>query len=83
MKPVKYSDIFVANDGDLWYKVDIKTLVEVTDSGKEKWGKQSMLVQGATLDDASQNLRKHLSTSIADWTSVAIKETNIADIIRK
>jgi len=83
MKPVKYSDIFTNASGSIWYKVDIKLLAEVTDEGKEKWVKQSMLVQGTSIDDASKTLKSNLANTSADWTSVAIKETKIADIIRK
>jgi hypothetical protein len=84
-KIVNVSEVVTAptEDGaDKFYKVkhNIVTMDEKT--AKEKMQPQYILVQAASIDDARERYKRHISTWVIDTVLEAIGETKIVDFFK-
>ncbi len=77
-----YSELFTSEEesADKWYagRLAFVTLDEKTD--KEKRTYTNVLVQAADLRDAMKKVDEGMTGTMADYQSIALKETSIVDV---
>lgn len=76
-----YKEVFIFDDGEIFYKVKIQevTLDEV--SGKDKKTSYHYLVNATSFDQARKNITEALGDSMMDYTIAAIIEQKILEVI--
>lgn len=80
IKRANYSELFEDETGDRWYACKIAFITLDEKSGSEKKTYTNILVQASDMDDAMKNLKECMKGTMADYTSVVIKETKIMDV---
>ena len=77
-----YSEIFTSEEdsADKWYagRLAFITVDEVI--GKEKRTYTNVLVQAADIHDAMKKLDEGMKGTMADYSSISLKETAIVDV---
>lgn len=82
IKREHYSEVFTSDDvaADKWYSGRLAFIVTDEVSGKEKRNYINVLVQAANLHDAMKKIDEGMKGTMADYQSIALKETPIVDI---
>ena len=82
IKRANYSELFDNYDGDRYFdcKVNFTTLDEK--SGAEKKTKVNVIVKANDIREAIKNLDEGMKGTLADYTSVSVKETEIMDVFK-
>ena len=82
IKIAKFSEVFDEKTGDIYFdcKVQFVTLDEKT--GFEKKHSVKILVKSDNIKEAMSNLDEGMKGTMADYSSVLIKETDILDIYK-
>lgn len=81
IKREHYSEVFPSDEesADKWYSGRL-AFITMNDSGKEKRTFTNVLVQAADLHDAMKKVDEGMKGTMADYQSIALKETPIVDI---
>lgn len=81
IKREHYSEVFTSDDvaADKWYSGRL-AFITINDSGKEKRTFTNVLVQASDLHDAMKKVDEGMKGTMADYQSIALKETPIVDI---
>lgn len=81
IKREHYSEVFTSEDpvADKWYSGRL-AFITINDAGKEKRTFTNVLVQAADLHDAMKKVDEGMKGTMADYQSIALKETPIVDI---
>ena len=76
-----YSEIFTSEEdsADKWYAGRL-AFITVEVSGKEKRTYTNVLVQAADIHDAMKKLDEGMKGTMADYSSISLKETAIVDV---
>ena len=82
IKRANYSELFEDETGDRWFKCKLQFISLDEKSGAEKKISTQVLVQAGDLREAVKNLDEGMKSTIADYSSVLIKETDIIDIYK-
>lgn len=82
IKIAKYSEIFDKEDGDRYFDCKVQFTMLDENSGKEKKTSVKILVKADNIKEAMSNLDEGMKSTIADYSSVLIKETDIMDIYK-
>lgn len=80
IKRANYSELFEDETGDRWYSCRLAFISLDEKSGREKRSFSTVLVQASDMDGAMKNLKEGMKGTMADYTSVVIKETAIMDV---
>lgn len=64
-----------------WYKCKVAMTTIDEKSGKEKKVKQIVLANAGSIEEASSIVNDIFSTALSNFTSVAISETNIVEVL--
>lgn len=77
-----YSELFTSEEdsADKWYAGRLAFLTLDEKSGKEKRTYTNVLVQAADLRDAMKKVDDGMKGTMADYQSIALKETAIMDV---
>lgn len=81
IKRCKCSEIVEDPQGDRYFNTIVSMITLDEKSGKEKKTRVPLLVQAATMQNAMDNLTKHMSGSIADYEVSKIEESKVMDVI--
>lgn len=81
IKREHYSEVFTSDEeaADKWYSGRL-AFITINDKGKEKRAFTNVLVQAADLHDAMKKVDEGMKGTMADYQSIALKETPIVDI---
>ncbi len=84
IKRANYSELFPSDEesADRWFKCKLIFITLDEKSGAEKKTSTQVLVQAADLRDAVKKLDEGMKGTMADYSSVLIKETDIIDIYK-
>lgn len=82
IKCAKYSEMFFCEEesADRWYDFHIGFIALDEKSGTEKITKTHMLVQAADLRESVKKLDEGMKGSLADYTILGVKETELMDV---
>ena len=80
VKRANFSELFLDETGDRWYKCKINFITLDEKSGMEKRTALYMLVQAADFETALKNLNAGMKGTMADWVIVSIAETPLMDV---
>ncbi len=80
IKRAKYSEIFMDETGDRWFKAKVVFITIDEKTGAEKKSSTNMLVQASDIRQAITNLDKGMNASMADYEVASIAETMLMDI---
>ena len=80
IKRARISELFLDENGDLYYEVKINFITLNEKTGKEKKTPAYMLVQASTIDEAKTQLETGMKGTLSDYVVESIKETKIMDI---
>lgn len=75
-----YSEIFMFDSGDRWFKCRIAFVTIDEKSGKERETKTTMLVQASSFQEAKDNLVEGMKGTVADYVIKKVEETEIMDV---
>ena len=77
-----YSEIFTSEEdsSDKWYAGRLAFITADEVSGKEKRPYTNVLVQAADIHDAMKKLDEGMKGTMADYSSISLKETAIVDV---
>lgn len=77
-----YSEVFHSDEdcADKWYHGRLAFITLDEKSGAEKKTYTNVLVQAACLSDALQKVNEAMKGTMADYQSIALKETAIMDV---
>ena len=82
IKIAKFSEVFDQKQGDIYFDCKIQFTMLDENSGKEKKTSVKMLVKADNIKEAMTNLDEGMKGTMADYSSVLIKETDILDIYK-
>ena len=84
IKRANYSEIFFSDEesADKWYHGRLAFITLDEKSGKEKKTYTNVLVQSSDIHDAMKKLDEGMKGTIADYKSIALKETPIMDVYK-
>lgn len=82
INPVKVSEIFFAENADLWFKCKVNFITLIEKTGKEKKTPCYMYVNANNPKEAEANLTEGMKGTLSDWNVEAITETKIIDVIK-
>lgn len=77
LKEVFFSD---KDKDDRWYKVKLSFITIDEKTEKEKSSSVTYLVQASSVNSASNNIDKEMSSTMMDYVSKAVQETKIIDV---
>lgn len=80
IKRARYSELFLNDHGDRFYKIKVYFITLDEKSGAEKKTAATMLAQASTLKEALAVLEEGMKGTMADYTVAAISETALMDI---
>lgn len=80
VKKVRYSELFLDNKSQRYYKAKVGFITLDEKAGIEKKKYVYMLIQADDLNEALENLKKGMSTSLEDYDIASIQETLIVDV---
>ena len=80
VKRANFSELFFDETGDRWYKCKLNFITLDEKSGMEKRTASYMLVQAADFETALKNLVEGMKGTMADYSSILLKETAIVDV---
>ena len=80
IKRAKLSEIFFNENGDRFYKIKVYFITLDEKSGKEKRTYTNVLIQAADIHDAMKKLDEGMKGTMADYSSILLKETAIVDV---
>ena len=80
IKIAKLNEVFDEKDGDRYFDCKVQFTMIDENSGKEKKTSVKMLVKADDIKEAMTNLDEGMKGTMADYSSVLIKETDILDI---
>ena len=80
VKQAKYSEIFLDNEGDYFFKCKVAFVTLDEKTGAEKETSTYMLVQASDLRQAIKSLDKGMEGSMADYYIKGVNETKIMDV---
>ena len=80
IKIAKFSEVFDEKEGDRYFDCKVQFIMLDENSGKEKKTSVKILVKADNIKEAMSNLDEGMKSTIADYSSVLIKETDILDI---
>lgn len=82
IKRANYSEIFVSDEesADKWYHGRLAFITLDEKSGKEKRTYTNVLIQASDIHDAMKKLDEGMKGTMADYQSIALKETPIMDV---
>lgn len=75
-----YSEVFMHETGDRWFKCRIAFITIDEKSGKEKETKTTVLVQADSLQEAKDRLVESMKGTQADYIIKKVEETEIMDV---
>ncbi len=75
-------EIFFSDDtlDDKWYKGKLQYLTYDKKTNKEKRNNVIYLVQAGSLEDARKNIDEVMGTTMNDYMTIGVNETNIMDV---
>jgi hypothetical protein len=80
IKRARYSETFLNDNGDLFYKVKINMITLDEKSGTEKKTPVQMLVQASTLHEAMSVVDNGMKGTLADYAIASVSETALMDV---
>lgn len=80
VKQAKYSEIFLDNKGDYFFKCKVAFVTLDEKTGAEKETSTYMLVQASDLREAIKSLDKGMEGSMTDYLIKSVSETKIMDV---
>lgn len=75
-----YSEVFIHESGDRWFKCRIAFITLDEKSGKERETKTTVLVQADSLQEAKDRLVESMKGTQADYIIKKVEETEIMDV---
>ena len=80
--PTSYHEIFFSENGkdDKWYKAKLQFITIDEKTEKEKRSNITYLVQACSVQKACKNVDEAMSSTMIDYSSLAISETKIEDV---
>lgn len=82
IKIAKFSEVFDEKEGDRYFDCKVQFTMLDENSGKEKKTSVKILVKADNIKEAMSNLDEGMKGTMADYSSVLIKETDIMDIYK-
>ena len=82
IKIAKLNEVFDEKDGDRYFDCKVQFIFLDEKSGKETKNSVKILVKADNIKEAMSNLDEGMKRTIADYSSVLIKETDIMDIYK-
>ena len=82
IKIAKLNEVFDEKEGDIYFDCKVQFIMLDENSGKEKKTSVKILVKADNIKEAMSNLDEGMKSTIADYSSVLIKETDIMDIYK-
>lgn len=82
IKRANYSEVFFSNDedADKYFAARLAFITLDEKTAAEKKTYTNILVQGENLDDALKKLHEGMKGTMADYSSISLKETKIMDV---
>jgi len=83
ISPIKlsnYTDLFLGNDGDKYYRAKLQFISVDESAGKEKKVSNNVLIVADSLEQAKEYLNVEISKMVVDCDVTSISETNIMDV---
>ena len=82
INPAPFNEVFFAEDmtSDKWYKAKLQFITIDEKTEKEKRSNETYLVQAASLEGARKNIDEVMGTTMIDYVTVGVNETNIMDV---
>jgi len=82
IKRANYSELFTSDEesADKWYRGRLMFITLDEKSAKEKKTYTNVLIQASDIKDAMKKLDEGMKGTIADYQSIALKETPIMDV---
>ncbi|MDR2775697.1 MAG: DUF4494 domain-containing protein [Tannerella sp.] len=80
IKRARYSETFLNDSGDLFYKVKINMITLDEKNGVEKKTPVQMLVQASTLHEAITVIDNGMKGTLADYVIASVSETALIDV---
>lgn len=80
IKPANYTDLFLGNVGDKYYRCKLQFISVDETSGKEKKVSNSVLINADNLEQAKEYLQLEVDKMIVDCDVTSISETNVMDV---
>ena len=80
IKRARYSETFLNDNGDRFYRVKVNMLTLDEKSGTEKKTPIQMLAQASTIHDALGVIDTGMKGTMADYVIAAITETTLLDV---
>lgn len=81
IKRCKCNEIVEDANGDRYFNAIISMITLDEKSGKEKKTRVPLVVQANDMDGALDNLKKHMSGSMADYEVAKLEESKIMDVV--
>lgn len=75
-----YSEVFLHDTGDRYYRCRIAFITLDEKSGKEKEAKTTMLVQADSFKEANERLVESMKGTQADYIIKKVEETDVMDV---
>ena len=75
-----YSEVFIHESGDRWFKCRIAFITLDEKSGKERETKTTVLIQADSLQEAKDRLVESMKGTQADYIIKKVEETEIMDV---
>ena len=82
IKIAKLNEVFDEKDGDRYFDCKVQFIFLDEKSGKETKTSVKILVKADNIKEAMSNLDEGMKGTMADYSSVLIKETDIMDIYK-
>lgn len=82
IKIAKLNEVFDEKDGDRYFDCKVQFTMLDEKSGEEKKTSVKILVKADNIKEAMSNLDEGMKGTMADYSSVLIKETDIMDIYK-
>ena len=82
IKRANYSELFTSEEeaADKWYAGKLAFITLDEKSGAEKKTHTTVLIQAADMHDAMKKLDEGMKGTMADYSSILLKETKIVDV---
>jgi hypothetical protein len=80
IRRARYSETFLNDSGDLFYKVKINLITLDEKSGAEKKTPTQILVQASTLHEAVSVVDNGMKGTLADYVIASVSETALMDV---
>jgi len=80
IKVANYTDLFLDNAGDKYYRCKLQFISVDESAGKEKKVSNNVLIVADSLEQAKEYLNVEISKMVVDCDVTSISETNIMDV---